>query len=131
MSASLPELPVFGVGHSLGCLVHLLICSRYAVQRAGNVFMSYNDKPLEDIPFLAPAISPSARMLGPILSQVCKYTATREDPPLPPHQPNLLKPFRMCVRTFELPDGSSPLAKCQAWSKPKQCFTRRLLAAPA
>lgn len=70
VSASLPELPVFGVGHSLGCLVHLLICSRYAVQRAGNVFMSYNDKPLEDIPFLASSISPSARMLGPILSQV-------------------------------------------------------------
>ena len=69
VSASLPELPVFGVGHSLGCLVHLLICSRYAVQRAGNCFLSYNDKPLEDIPFLAPAISPGARMLGPILSQ--------------------------------------------------------------
>lgn len=40
--------------------------------------MSYNDKPLQDIPFLAPALGPGGRLLGPILSQVpaLSYTLT-------------------------------------------------------
>jgi hypothetical protein len=33
-------LPAYGLGHSLGALVQLLICSRYVVPRAGNVLMS-------------------------------------------------------------------------------------------
>lgn len=43
------DLPVYGVGHSLGTLIHLLISSRYAVQRAGNVFMSFNNKPATEV----------------------------------------------------------------------------------
>lgn len=43
------DLPVYGVGHSLGALIHLLISSRYAVQRAGNVFMSFNNKPATEV----------------------------------------------------------------------------------
>ncbi|KNA15471.1 hypothetical protein SOVF_098050 isoform A [Spinacia oleracea] len=38
------DLPTFGIGHSLGSVVHLLIGSRYAVQRNGNVFMAFNNK---------------------------------------------------------------------------------------
>ncbi|KAF6134059.1 hypothetical protein GIB67_038350 [Kingdonia uniflora] len=41
------DLPTFGVGHSLGSVIHLLIGSRYAVQRNGNVLMSFNNKVLE------------------------------------------------------------------------------------
>jgi len=37
-------LPTFGVGHSLGSVIHMLIGSRYAVQRSGNVLMSFNNK---------------------------------------------------------------------------------------
>lgn len=33
------SLPAYGLGHSLGALLQLLICSRYIVPRAGNVFM--------------------------------------------------------------------------------------------
>ena len=33
-------IPSYGLGHSLGALMHLLICSRYVVPRAGNIFMS-------------------------------------------------------------------------------------------
>lgn len=25
-------LPIYGVGHSLGCAIHMLICTRYAVK---------------------------------------------------------------------------------------------------
>lgn len=65
------RLPVYGVGHSLGSLVHLLICSRYAVMRQGNFLMSFNNRPATDvIPFLSPFIAPGARVLGPILSQL-------------------------------------------------------------
>jgi len=64
-------LPAYGLGHSLGSLMQVLICSRYIVPRAGNVLMSFNNKPATDsIPFLSPFIAPSARALGPILSQL-------------------------------------------------------------
>jgi len=64
-------IPSYGLGHSLGSLMHLLVCSRYVVPRAGNILMSFNNKPATDsIPFLSPLIAPSARALGPILSQL-------------------------------------------------------------
>lgn len=66
------DLPVYGVGHSMGCLQHLLISARYAsTSRAGNVLMSFNNKPATDaIPFFTPFIAPGARALGPFLAQV-------------------------------------------------------------
>ncbi|GLC38392.1 hypothetical protein PLESTB_001582700 [Pleodorina starrii] len=73
LAPSLPSasLPTYGVGHSLGGLIHLLISARYAVQRSGNVLMSYNNRPASDvIPLLSPLIVPSARVLGPLINQV-------------------------------------------------------------
>jgi len=35
-----PDLPVWGVGHSLGALIQTLISARYGAQRAGTVLMS-------------------------------------------------------------------------------------------
>lgn len=64
-------LPTFGVGHSVGCVIQLLICSRYAVQRSGNIYMGYNNRSAADVvPLMAPLIAPSARVLGPILSSI-------------------------------------------------------------
>lgn len=64
-------LPTYGLGHSLGSLIQVLVCSRYVVPRAGNILMSFNNRPATDsIPFLSPFIAPSARALGPILSQL-------------------------------------------------------------
>ncbi|GAX81485.1 hypothetical protein CEUSTIGMA_g8914.t1 [Chlamydomonas eustigma] len=64
-------LPTFGLGHSLGSVIQLLICSRYAVARAGNVFVSFNNRSANDvIPLMAPLIAPSARLLGPVLNQI-------------------------------------------------------------
>ncbi len=39
-------LPIYGVGHSLGCKLHLLIGSLFETERAGNVLMSYNNYPI-------------------------------------------------------------------------------------
>ena len=64
-------LPVFGVGHSLGSLVHLLISSRYPVQRAGNVFLSFNNRPVtEALPVISPFLGPGAAVITPILARV-------------------------------------------------------------
>jgi hypothetical protein len=64
-------LPSYGLGHSLGSLLQVLMCSRYVVPRQGNILMSFNNKPATDsIPLLSPMIAPSVRALGPILSQL-------------------------------------------------------------
>jgi len=55
MAAETSGLPVYGVGHSQGSLIHLLICTRYTVNRAGNVLLSFNNRPATDtIPLLSP-----------------------------------------------------------------------------
>jgi Protein of unknown function (DUF1350) len=36
-------LPVYGIGHSMGCKLHLLIGSLYEIDRAGNVLISFNN----------------------------------------------------------------------------------------
>ena len=36
-------LPIYGMGHSMGCKLHLLIGSRYPVERAGNILISFNN----------------------------------------------------------------------------------------
>lgn len=75
-------LPVYGVGHSLGSLLHLLICGRYPnVPRAGNVLMSFNNRPATDsIPLLAPVISPSFSMIAPVISTMASSTTPFRQP---------------------------------------------------
>jgi hypothetical protein len=46
-------LPIYGIGHSMGCKLHLLIGSIYRVDRAGNILMSFNNYPVRRaIPFI-------------------------------------------------------------------------------
>ncbi|WOD38754.1 DUF1350 family protein [Nodosilinea sp. E11] len=48
-----PPLPLYGLGHSMGCKVHLLINSLWEVERAGNIYLSFNNYPARrSIPFL-------------------------------------------------------------------------------
>jgi alpha-beta hydrolase superfamily lysophospholipase len=71
LQAEMSRLPVYGVGHSLGSLLHLLISARYAVEREGNALMAFNNRPATDsIPFLSPLLAPSARAVGPLLAQL-------------------------------------------------------------
>lgn len=83
IAAEIRDLPVYGLGHSMGSLQHLLISARYAsTSRAGNILMSFNNKPATDaIPFFSPFIAPGARALGPLLAQVCLHPL-----PLPSNQ---------------------------------------------
>lgn len=36
-------LPTYGVGHSMGCKLHLIIGSQFKVERAGNILISFNN----------------------------------------------------------------------------------------
>lgn len=46
-------LPIYGIGHSMGCKLHLLINSLYPQERAGNIFISFNNYPAKrSIPML-------------------------------------------------------------------------------
>lgn len=50
---TLKRLPIYGLGHSMGCKVHLLINSLYEVERAGNILMAFNNySARRSIPFL-------------------------------------------------------------------------------
>lgn len=45
--------PTYGLGHSMGCKLHLLIGSIYDVERAGNILISFNNYPVNKaIPFM-------------------------------------------------------------------------------
>lgn len=36
-------LPIYGIGHSMGCKLHLLIGSLFPIDRAGNILISFNN----------------------------------------------------------------------------------------
>lgn len=58
--ALIPQyLPIYGLGHSMGCKVHLLIGSLYDVDRSGNILMAFNNF--------------SARKSIPLLDQVIQF----------------------------------------------------------
>lgn len=51
--------PIYGIGHSLGCKLHLLIGSLLNVKREGNILISFNNYPLkQSIPFFEQTITP-------------------------------------------------------------------------
>lgn len=41
-------LPIYGIGHSMGCKLHLLIGSLFNVERAGNILISFNNYAARD-----------------------------------------------------------------------------------
>jgi hypothetical protein len=69
-------LPIYGLGHSLGCKLHLLIGSLLHIERAGNILISYNNYPLKQaIPFFEQLVSPllqGVKDLGENLSPLWK-----------------------------------------------------------
>ena len=41
-------LPIYGMGHSMGCKLHLLVGSLFPVERAGNILISFNNYAARD-----------------------------------------------------------------------------------
>ncbi|OLP16087.1 hypothetical protein BST81_22940 [Leptolyngbya sp. 'hensonii'] len=60
-------LPIYGLGHSMGCKLHLLIGSLFAVERAGNMLLSYNNAAArEAIPLLEQFSTTWSQWSGPM-----------------------------------------------------------------
>eukprot|EP00242_Pyramimonas_sp_CCMP2087_P009057 CAMPEP_0198201092 /NCGR_PEP_ID=MMETSP1445-20131203/3900_1 /TAXON_ID=36898 /ORGANISM="Pyramimonas sp., Strain CCMP2087" /LENGTH=457 /DNA_ID=CAMNT_0043871285 /DNA_START=601 /DNA_END=1973 /DNA_ORIENTATION=+ len=75
-------LPVYGIGHSLGAWLHLLIGSRFNIERAGNVLISVNGKSLADIvPLFQPVVAPITEGLGPLLASITNSSIYKESDP--------------------------------------------------
>ncbi len=51
-------LPIYGIGHSMGCKLHLLIGSLFSVERAGNILISFNNFSARDAVPLVEQFSP-------------------------------------------------------------------------
>ncbi|MEB3341584.1 DUF1350 family protein [Okeania sp.] len=51
------SLPIYGIGHSMGCKLHLLIGSSFSIERAGNILISFNNSTVRDAIPLAEQIS--------------------------------------------------------------------------
>ncbi|GKV52222.1 hypothetical protein SLEP1_g58811 [Rubroshorea leprosula] len=78
LQETVQDIPTFGIGHSLGLVIHLLIGSRYAVQRSGNILMAFNNKEASfAIPLFSPVLVPMAQSIGPLLSQIASSPTIR------------------------------------------------------
>ena len=78
-SIDIEALPSFGVGHSLGSLLHLMIGSRYATGSTGspgaggNVLLSFNNKPVaEAVPVFWGPFAPLTSSAAGVIEQVRK-----------------------------------------------------------
>ncbi|KAF8408754.1 hypothetical protein HHK36_004822 [Tetracentron sinense] len=92
------DLPTFGVGHSLGSVIHLLIGSRYVVEGSGNVFMAFNNKTemaLKHLKNLSPPILkqvlPMVDQLPPLYMELVK--GIEDSTPKPEETRQLIKSY--------------------------------------
>lgn len=52
LALDLHDLPTFGMGHSMGCKIHLILSSIYQPHHLGNIFIAYNNySAKKSIPF--------------------------------------------------------------------------------
>ncbi|KAL8534952.1 hypothetical protein ACS0TY_010832 [Phlomoides rotata] len=131
LKETIEDLPTFGIGHSLGSVIHLLIGSRYAVQRSGNIFMAFNNKEASQaIPLFSPVLMPMAQRIGPFLSQVASSPTIRLGAEMTRKQfenlsPSILKQVLPLVE--QLPPLYMDLAKGREDFSPKPEETQRLI----
>lgn len=64
------QLPIYGLGHSMGCKLHVLIGSLSRAERAGNILMAYNNfSARRSIPLME-QVSPLIDQFKPLLGQL-------------------------------------------------------------
>jgi Protein of unknown function (DUF1350) len=123
-----PALPIYGLGHSMGCKLHLLIGSLFeSVERSGNVLMSFNNfGAKEAIPFM------EQMSAMPFLNQFAAVAPVSEFIPSP-DQTNRLVANNYAVRrnllikfANDTLDQSLPLASLLESVHPGMITTHRL-----
>ncbi|KAK6942050.1 Protein of unknown function DUF1350 [Dillenia turbinata] len=131
LKETIEDLPIFGIGHSLGSVIHLLIGSRYAVQRNGNVLISFNNKEAGlAIPLFAPVLVPVAQSMAPVLSQIASSPTIRLGAEMTMKQlENLSPPIMKQVLPLveQLPPLYMDLVNGRENFSPKPEETRRLI----
>ncbi|KAL3835766.1 hypothetical protein ACJIZ3_010502 [Penstemon smallii] len=131
LQETVEDIPTFGIGHSLGSVIHLLIGSRYAVQRNGNILMAFNNKEASvAIPLFSPVLVPVAQSISPFLSQIASSPTIRLGAEMTRKQfenlsPSILKQVLPLVE--QLPPLYMDLAKGRENFSPKPEETRRLI----
>ncbi|XP_057493906.1 uncharacterized protein LOC130779323 isoform X2 [Actinidia eriantha] len=131
LQETVQDLPTFGIGHSLGSVIHLLIGSRYAVQRHGNVLMAFNSKEASlAVPLFSPVLVPMAQSIGPLLSQIASSPTVRLGAEMTMKQlENLSPPIMKQVLPLveQLPPLYMDLVNGRENFTPKPEETRRLI----
>lgn len=129
-------LPIYGLGHSMGCKIHLLIGSLFPVERAGNILISFNNFPARrSIPFADNLpedfnfdFTPNPAQTNEIISQkyqvrrnlLIKFTQDDLDQTLSLH-PILQERFSNLVTLKRLPGNHlTPLSQNVKWKPGKE-----------
>jgi hypothetical protein len=115
-------LPIYGMGHSMGCKLHLLIGSLFEVDRAGNILISFNNY--------------SAQQAVPLVEQFTQFlspqTFSLEFMPSPQKTNQIIRDRYQVRRnllikfTDDSIDQTLPLAELLEDCFPKMIATRRL-----
>ncbi|KAL6968747.1 hypothetical protein U1Q18_034540 [Sarracenia purpurea var. burkii] len=125
------DLPTFGIGHSLGSVIHLLIGSRYAVQKNGNILMAFNSKEASlAIPLFSPVLVPMAQSIAPLLSQITSSPTVRLGAEMTMKQVENLSPpimKQLLPLVEQLPPLYMDLVNGRENFTPKPEETRRLI----
>uniref|UniRef100_A0A6N2M4N8 Uncharacterized protein n=1 Tax=Salix viminalis TaxID=40686 RepID=A0A6N2M4N8_SALVM len=131
LQETVQDIPTFGIGHSLGSVIHLLIGSRYAVQSSGNIFMAFNNKEASSaIPLFSPVLVPMAQSLGPFLSQIASSPTVRRGAEMTMKQLESLSPpimKQVLPLVEQLPPLYTDLVTGREDFSPRPEETRRLI----
>jgi Protein of unknown function (DUF1350) len=85
------NLPIFGLGHSMGCKIHLLIGSLFEVKRSGNILMAFNNfAAKESIPMMG-QVSQVMQQFAPNVMQQLAPMGAPEFTPSPEETNRLIE----------------------------------------
>jgi hypothetical protein len=79
-SSNYRPLPIYGIGHSMGCKLHLLIGSLFPQERAGNILISFNNYPAKRSIPMVEQFSQFSKLTAQFASQL----SSQFNSPLPP-----------------------------------------------
>jgi len=77
------SLPIYGVGHSMGCKLHLLIGSLFPQERAGNILISFNNYPAKRSIPLVEQFTQFSKLAAQFTSQFASQFDSQLSSPLP------------------------------------------------
>jgi Protein of unknown function (DUF1350) len=71
------SMPIYGVGHSMGCKLHLLMGSLFPIERAGNILIAFNNYPARRAIPMLEQMTQMSKFTAQFASQVASQVATQ------------------------------------------------------